>query len=273
MPTECVDSAGEEIHEYVESVNDETESVDEDMQLLQSNELGHTTDEYNWRMKIEQTDSAIHHWNWLGNPVYERTATPPAESLAFMQAVPKAPMGRDRHRVESIMNRAMELIDPVLVKIDGGNKRLLEMHGSELIRACDGRVSNLYPLHGQWMHHPDGNEHNVFPDLGGCSGFVGSPDYAVGNGIFGNRLINRDDWREWQMEIIATNKATGDLPRKLTWERPPPSSLANFESPSEETEIRPGKSQFPPFLFVSLGFAKRLLEKSWGLVKLLFRAL
>ncbi|KAJ5782874.1 hypothetical protein N7457_004648 [Penicillium paradoxum] len=202
------------------------EDADLDGEDINAQQYSPVEMEYRWRDICDQTDPGIHHWNWLGNPVYERTATPPTDSLAFMQAAPKVPTGSDEMRINAIMNSAVELIDPVAMQIESGEEELLEMHGSELIRVCEGRVSNLYSLNGSWIY--DDNSDDILPDLWGILALEPS-DYVVGNGVVGRGLIDRDEWFQWRMELQAQNGASAHGPRNMKGNKSTPSSLRNVQ--------------------------------------------
>ncbi|KAJ6184439.1 hypothetical protein N7519_005740 [Penicillium mononematosum] len=84
----------------------------------------------------------------LGWLCYNRSTTPPAVSLAFMQASPKVPKGRDQLRVNSILNRAIRYIDPVIVRLDRENEEILQTHGTAMVEACRHTTYTHCSLHG-----------------------------------------------------------------------------------------------------------------------------
>jgi hypothetical protein len=63
-------------------------------------------------------DEDIHHFNWLGSPVYQLSSTTPAESLAIMCCGPKVPKESDKWRIGSILDRAYQFLDPVVVSLE-----------------------------------------------------------------------------------------------------------------------------------------------------------
>lgn len=195
-------------------------------------------DEYEYRALIGREDPAIHHWNWFGWPVYGPTTTPPAVSLAFMQAEPKVPQGSHQLRVASIMNRAIHQIDPVILRVNSGNEALLQMHGSALVEACNDHAYNHYSLHGNWVNDDFAMRQMIVPDLAGIPA-VGSTShgrFAIGNGIFENGpLISRNEWVEWQDQLVAATKEPSGSPRKMAWKP----SLSNLKIESKESQPLP----------------------------------
>lgn len=210
-------------------------------QTLSPDESDEFFDEYHYRSVVGDHDSEIHHWNWFGQPVYEPTTTPPAVSLAFMQARPKAPKGRDRLRVTSIMNRAILQIDPVILKVDRGNEAILEMHGSAMIQACDGLSYIHYSLHGNWINDDFSMRRMTVPDAGwpvAREWAIGDEELVVGNGIVDNGpLISRYEWMDWRDKLVAATKEPALSPRKLTWQ-PSPSKF-KIESTSSKRPSPP----------------------------------
>ncbi|KAJ6184438.1 hypothetical protein N7519_005739 [Penicillium mononematosum] len=122
--------------------------------------------EYEYRSIVGSQDESIHHWNWFGCPVYNRSSTPPAVSLAVVQATPKVPKGRDELRVSSMMNRAIRYIDPVIVRLDSENEAILQVHGSEMVEACGQITYTHYSLHGNWMTDDFSMRRRIVPDVG-----------------------------------------------------------------------------------------------------------
>lgn len=260
-------------------VNEDTEEYNDETEFLMTQEFQQTCNEYNWRSIRGQTDPGIHHWNWLGKPVYERSSTPPADSLAFMQAEPKAPVGSDKHRINAVMNNAIELNDPVIVKAGSGNEDMFKMHGSQLVRTCENQVSTFYTVHGRWMKEIHG--HAITPDIGQCLDLENA-GYTVGNGIFGHRLINRNDWHEWKREIQAAKHKCSGRSRKMRWKRPPPSGLRHFKvidmqviedgevpAPSEGDQAS-GDSQSLDTGVPNCDIPPLIVTKTWSMKPLLF---
>lgn len=217
-------------------------------------------DEYEYRELIGREDPAIHHWNWFGWPVYGPTATPPAVSLAFMQAKPKVPRGRDRLRVVSIINRAIHQIDPVILRVNGGNEAVLQMHGSALVEACKDDTYNHYSLHGNWMNDEFEMRQIIVPDIVGRPAVRSTSDgnFAIGNGIFENGpLISRNEWVDWQDELVAATKEPDRSPRKMTW-KPSPSNLKIESMASEQLPL----DQLLTYSFVPLEILSNMIQRA-----------
>ncbi|KAJ5969298.1 hypothetical protein N7501_005546 [Penicillium viridicatum] len=215
-------------------------------------------DEYEYRALIGREDPAIHHWNWFGWPVYGPTTTPPAVSLAFMQAEPKAPHGSDSLRVASIMNRAIHQIDPVILRVNSGNEALLQMHGSALVEACNDHTYNHYSLHGNWVNDDFAMRQMIVPDLAVIRA-VGSTShgrFAIGNGIFENGpLISRNEWVEWQDQLVAATKEPSRSPRKMAWKP----SLSNLKIESMESQPLP-LNRLVTYSFLPLGVLNNMIK-------------
>ncbi|KAJ5952313.1 uncharacterized protein N7479_010726 [Penicillium vulpinum] len=244
--------------------------------------------EYEWRSLVSNQDDHIHHWNWFGRPVYQPSTTPPVESLAFMQAEPKAPKGSDELLVTSIMNRAIHQIDPVILKVDRGNEAILQMHGSAMIRACDGLTYTHYSLHGTWTKYDFSTRRMTIPDMEAPA----LPQFAIGNGIFANGpLISRKKWMEWRNELVAATQTPALTPRKMTWNASP--SKLNIESLPSTIDKKLSSPSFihkytlGPLAIVrtvvqkafftakevvhkSISFPIGILKKSWHIVKAVF---
>ncbi|KAJ5558644.1 hypothetical protein N7535_008860 [Penicillium sp. DV-2018c] len=197
--------------------------------------------EFKNRTEAEDDDADIHHWNWLGNPVYHPVATPPADSLAIIQTPPKAPKGSHEYRVTAITNSAMQLVDPVLVETHPDDGLLLSLHGTDLIRECEGRVFkpwNCWPL----------------------------PFFEVGNGLYENGpLISARQWVQWQAQAIAAAQAPSGLSRKTFW-TPSRSPLSNCEthaypesSSSTSQYSLPPSSEQPP----TIGPSESFFARAW----------
>ncbi|KAF4765717.1 hypothetical protein HAV15_004101 [Penicillium sp. str.  len=217
-------------------------------------------DEYEYRELIGREDPAIHHWNWFGWPVYQPTTTPPAVSLAFMQAEPKVPQGRDRLRVASIMNRAIHQIDPVILRVSRGNEAVLQTHGSALVEACNDDTYNYYSLHGNWMNDGFAMRQIIVPDVAGTPAVRSTSDgnFAIGNGIFENGpLISRNEWVDWQDELVAATKQSSGFPRKMTW-KPSPSNLKIKSMASEQLPL----NQLLAYSFVPLEILSNIIKKA-----------
>ncbi|KAI9045277.1 uncharacterized protein KD926_009691 [Aspergillus affinis] len=106
----------------------------------------------------EQDGPIVHHYNWLGAPVFEQSDTPPEVSL-LVRSVPRKRLGRsDKYRFRSIMHRAELFIDPVIVMLEEGVKRQTQFERvTELVRYATGRTFKFYSPYGAWVADPQEN--------------------------------------------------------------------------------------------------------------------
>ncbi|OGM40175.1 hypothetical protein ABOM_011681 [Aspergillus bombycis] len=135
----------------------------------------------------------IHHFNWLGYPIYESSGTPPAISLLFQLTDPKIPKPRDELRFQSIFARALMFIDPVIVGLEKGMQDL-DREGFNLVRWATGRVSRFYTLHGRWKEDRFEWEECRIPDTGIIEHYQ-SRSVACGNGFIS--LCNIRSRHQW----------------------------------------------------------------------------
>lgn len=105
---------------------------------------GALDDAYAWRDYNMECDGSTHHFNWLGQPIWERSSTSPAASLVFMQGKPKTAWALEDFRVQSVLNRAIRFVDPVAVVLEDGDASFLELEGTALEKAATGRVYKFY---------------------------------------------------------------------------------------------------------------------------------
>lgn len=144
----------------------------------------------------------IHHYCWYGRPVFHSVRTPPEESLAVIHAEPKYPSGSAKYRITSILNRAMKLVEPVIVNIDRFDYDLWDQSGSDLIKSVNGRVRKLYSPHGQWMKIGLGNDFAIV-DLTETERWDSSK-VLFGNGLYDNDPIPTwDDCIIWQQGLAS----------------------------------------------------------------------
>lgn len=67
-----------------------------------------------------------------------------------MQVPARVGLGSNAYRVHSILNRAIQYTDPVLLLLaDEVKPDILHLHGSELVRAASGGVYKYYSPHGR----------------------------------------------------------------------------------------------------------------------------
>ncbi|KAJ5124280.1 uncharacterized protein N7515_008105 [Penicillium bovifimosum] len=224
--------------------------------------------EFKRRARMYEYDEDIHHFNWLGNPVYHSVTTPPAHSLAIIRAPPKAPTGSHMYRVTAIMNRAMQLVDPVLVDKDQDAGLVLELHGSELIRESEGHVFKFYSPHGSWVHDSPEGTRGIVPDYGTAAR---NCQFEIGNGLYEDGPLHSSrEWLQWRAEMVAAAEAPGGPPAKLSLPRPP-SLLRNTETvhyPQPEPEPTPppplSPTQAPNPMVKGLAI---LAAKAWSWVR------
>ncbi|KAJ5952308.1 uncharacterized protein N7479_010721 [Penicillium vulpinum] len=174
-------------------------------------------------------DEAIHHYNWMGRRVYTRSSTSPSDSLAMILATPKNPQGSDLWRIQSVINRALPYIDPVVVFLNDTGDRLLELRGSELVRASTGRVFKFYTPHGRWMEDSGDKKDETTTDFGSTQTYDAT-DLAVGNGfVESSPICSLSQWTECRDRAFDSSEQLNRLPRKLTWKHTP-SPLRQCES-------------------------------------------
>jgi hypothetical protein len=172
-----------------------------------------------------EIDEDIHHFNWMGMRSYTHSSTTPSESLAIILSKPKSLQGSDMWRKQSVLNRAMHYVDPVIVRLDGPDDGLLELRGSTLTKESHGRVLKFYSPHGEWMNDQrDATDACV--DYGSIK-IYGASSFAIGNGfVESSRIPSTYGWMESKAEMSGGLES---LPRKLTW-KPKPSLLRHCQS-------------------------------------------
>lgn len=193
--------------------------------------------EFNWRLYCVNQDTEIHHLNWLGNPVYERSWTPPAVSLQYMLSDPKISKQADEWRLQSILSKATEYIDPVLVYVENGMDDL-QLRGCELVRSTTGRVFKFYTPHGQWVNDSHEREEKTTIDHGDLYTYISSC-LATGNGFAEICPIRcRSKWAEVRDERFEASRAfSGSLYRAKMRDRVyRPSPLRHFMIPDGLTD-------------------------------------
>lgn len=197
-----------------------TEDVSPLIQLHQN-----IAEEFRGRDNYVVYDEHVHHFNWLGDPVYQSSATTPAESLVIICGGPKVPKEKEKLQIGSILNRAYRYLDPIVVSLERTGDRLFTYRGFSLQKAAEGYVFKFYTPQGRWLvdqHIFDGGI--VLLDTGSIEVYL-NPGYSVGNGFTGPSLIpSRSDWQSARDEKLLSQQ-TSSLPRKNTWYPPPPSPL------------------------------------------------
>ncbi|EER38304.1 conserved hypothetical protein [Histoplasma capsulatum H143] len=97
----------------------------------------------------------IHHFNWLGNAVMERSYTSPEVSLFVIVSPPKPLFSERLMRQAVTLWQAMKFVDPILYR---GDWKDLKFSGRELLKAITGQTFQFYTPAGTWQHdtpHPD----------------------------------------------------------------------------------------------------------------------
>lgn len=143
-------------------------------------------DEYTdyWNYSVEELvdDGCVHHINFFGRPVFSKTNTSPAVSIAVLKSRAKNLhiTGPYDLRKGAIMTCAMDLIDPVIYY---GDPEILEKHhGTELENKCIGACEKFYSQYGWWMQDSWGlDEHRPQIDL--LDPHTYSEDATVINGV------------------------------------------------------------------------------------------
>ncbi|KAJ5558653.1 hypothetical protein N7535_008869 [Penicillium sp. DV-2018c] len=174
----------------------------------------------------------IHHFNWMGMRTYTHCSTAPSESLAIMLSKPKSLQGSDKLRKQSVLNRAIQYIDPVIVRLDGPDDHVLDLRGSALARESQRRVLKFYTPHGTWMDDQRDLANTCF-DIGSLKTY-GVPRFAIGNGVVESSPIP-----PMHGLVEPDGEGSGEfesLPRKQTWKaKPSPlrqhQSAASFDGP------------------------------------------
>ncbi|KAJ5747309.1 uncharacterized protein N7511_009005 [Penicillium nucicola] len=184
------------------------------------------------RWRATGYDDSIHHYNWLCNPVYERSATPPAVSFACIQAGPKILPVRDRYRVQSIMNRTATFLDPVGLLLESGDDPILKMRGSQLEQACHGRAFKMYSVHGSWMRDNKEDTGSIIEDTG-TTQLYRSSTLAVANGFLATDALQ--SCLSWNrvIEEAAASQSIFEIPRRKTW-APKLSNLRTIDTVSRD---------------------------------------
>ncbi|EEH49414.1 uncharacterized protein PADG_05493 [Paracoccidioides brasiliensis Pb18] len=91
----------------------------------------------------------IHHFNWLGERVMERSYTSPEVSLFIILSAPKAYFAKHTGRQAVTLRQAMKFVDPVLFS---GNWDDLKLTGENLMKAITGRTFRFYTDMGTWLN-------------------------------------------------------------------------------------------------------------------------
>ncbi|KAJ5782880.1 hypothetical protein N7457_004654 [Penicillium paradoxum] len=193
-----------------------------------------------------EADEGVHHFNWMGLRVYNYSATSPADSLALILATPKFPWGTASLRTQSVLSRASTYIDPVIVVLDDADEDLLELRGSELVRASTGKVFKYYSPHGRWLDDSRDSSEETTTDFGNIEHYEAA-DLAIGNGFVQSSLIRPYwEWMKCRNKICDTLDRVSGPPRKSTWvAKPSPLHQCETIPPPETSEPEPTEPEAP----------------------------
>jgi hypothetical protein len=128
-------------------------------------------------------------------------------------------LGSNAYRVHSILNRANQYIDPVLLLLEDEKRDILHLRGSELVRAASGNVYKYYSPHGRWMIDEEDEKQSVLDH--GNAQIYQSRDLTIGNGIVEHTpLQSMCEWLESRDEALrVANEALAERPKKMYWTR------------------------------------------------------
>lgn len=127
-----------------------------------------------------------HHQSFIGLPVYCKTATDPALSLAIINAMPKGAMSQseknEKLHIPLLLNNAFQHVDPVI--FFGRREELLGLTTAEIREKACGQVSKFYAPIGAWQFDEyDQDEDEPLQD-------VYAPEYCSENFTIYNGLMN-----------------------------------------------------------------------------------
>ncbi|OQE10171.1 hypothetical protein PENVUL_c004G01449 [Penicillium vulpinum] len=115
-------------------------------------------------------------------------ATCPSDSLAIILAKPKPPKRDSDFRIQLLLGRAAQFIDPILVTLNGAEDGLLDLRGSQLVRESTGRVFKFYSPHGKWLEDPNDTSEDTTTDVGNLRVYD-TAELAIGNGFVESSAI------------------------------------------------------------------------------------
>ena len=159
--------------------------------------------EIGWQRYMTAQYPNIHHFNWLGQPVMERSHTTPEVSLFVILTGPKACLA-DATRNSVVLKEAMGFIDPVLY---AGPWDALSLHGHELLKAITGWVYPFYTAAGIWQEEP-GDYDAVEPicDATNPSAYAASQSIYF-NGWYSTSLVPvRTQFWEASAQILSRSR-------------------------------------------------------------------
>lgn len=100
----------------------------------------------------EMVGNCIHHFNFFNRPVYHKSATKPATTIAILKSSPKhfAVMDAKDLRVPITVSSASRFLDPV--RYTGKRAILDTLRGTQLENAVIGHCDKMYSSHGWWRY-------------------------------------------------------------------------------------------------------------------------
>lgn len=148
-------------------------------------------------------DKKIHHFNFLGDGVACKNATPPAVSLLVAVSGAKAGFIDREGFVDihgyAVMRSAMKLVDPVIYY---GQPEILNLRGEQLRDAATGLCEKSYSEHGTWRSQ-DYDEEDDLPSLDRMH-VLGYPKYSIPvNGWLKSPLV----FNRWGLEEMSCRMA------------------------------------------------------------------
>lgn len=185
---------------------------------------------FGWRRYSVDIESRIHHFNWFGEPVYQRSSTVPADSLAIILAEPKVPESTGDMRVQALFRRAWTFLDVVVVALENAQRHLLLRRGSQLQQAVTNLTYKYYTTHGRWTIDAEEDPSKVAVD-GDCIDAYLSPTWQWTTGSR-NRFRSDRQWSGYRLGRRNLLLCRSRPPWKLAW-KPRPFPLRQVMSASD----------------------------------------
>ena len=173
----------------------------------------------------------LHHVGFFGHPVYTKSSTPPATSLAIIRGVAKFQHitsfdSKNKLRIGCLIHNASVYVDPVIYR---GDKTILERYsGSRLQDQVTGATKKVYQDFGNWWE----DTYYVDEDMPELDPF--NPDEykdteIMFNGVTWNELAPSSD------DIVAKARATDDV---MFW-----GAIKRYNNASERCKAGVGMSR------------------------------
>ncbi|KAJ5266501.1 hypothetical protein N7478_009309 [Penicillium angulare] len=171
--------------------------------------LSDSTNEFAWRDNSMRDCPTIHHFNWLGAGIFQRSSTLPEESLAVILGDIKIPRAVGNYRVQAILSRAYRYVDPFIVVLDDEvDGSILNLRGSALQHAAKNHCFKHYTSHGQWIFDTEEPGYQNTLDIGDIDTYL-NPNLVIGNGfIKSSHLRSRADFHSIHEDTIASVSLT-----------------------------------------------------------------